>query len=128
MHKLQCTVPYRAVTTEFKCNESGAPCEGRSYSCKKSLANHRRLYHATWDSRPCEHGCQPAKIYTTRVQYEAHNRYNHKRTSASRSIKCLHSGCEASTKTYKPTSYKRHPGLAHGLSTPSDRSQYMPAP
>ncbi|KAJ5910250.1 hypothetical protein N7504_004893 [Penicillium tannophilum] len=98
---------------------------GKSFTNQKCLIAHIRRTHQ-WVAKPCEHGCEPTKVYSTFGSYEYHIRMAHK-TSDKWPCRCRYPGCKKD-KTYMDSgSLRTHLAHAHGLATTAQMIPYLPS-
>ena len=112
---------------EFKCSYEGCdyvPSPIGTRPPKNQLADHVANKH-TFESKPCEHGCEPDKLYHTKDGYREHMRSQHR---LGWPASCTYPDCNQSEKTF-PTlnGIKYHLRAYHKLDD-EEVLLYLPAP
>jgi hypothetical protein len=112
---------------EFKCNYEGCdfvPSPIGTRSPKNQLADHVSNKH-TFESKPCEHGCEPDKLYHTKGSYYDRMRSKHR---PGWPVSCTYPDCDQPEKTFPTlTGIKYHLRSYHQLDD-EELLPYLPAP
>jgi len=125
-HETVCTETLVAALQEGFPESSLFPCTWpdchKTYGQMKSLTQHVKLVHE-WKPVPCEHGCEPFKIYQTGSAYTDHQSFKH---SGRWPTPCLYPGCTSDQAFNSAGMVKYHLNKAHGITDPQQRLQYLP--
>ncbi|KAF8854058.1 hypothetical protein BDZ45DRAFT_806147 [Acephala macrosclerotiorum] len=101
---------------KFRC----AQCED-TFLTQHLLNMHVKNVH-DFSPIPCPEGCEPAHIYSSQANLNAHLRREH---SGIWPARCLYPGCTDET-LFKSSSYSNHLTKAHDLKTRADRAPFFP--
>lgn len=107
-------------SSHFKCPREG--CHS-TFTSQKTLNVHIKGTH-DWAARPCEHGCDPLTIYTTKHRYEEHRIARH---SGRWPSSCLYPGCESATSFKSQSSLSYHLASAHNITDKTEQRRYLPS-
>lgn len=114
-----------ADLAKFRCPYAGCPyipSPSARMSLKERLTRHISDKH-DFQSRPCEYGCDPAKLYSNRKGYEWHISSTHRERFPAR---CTFPDCQHPTLFKAVSGLSRHLQVQHGLQ-PTEIATYVPA-
>lgn len=89
-----------------------------------SLRDHIRSRHE-FEAKPCEHGCEPTKIYTDDSKYRYHILSIH---SGRWPFACIYPGCEYDEKFVNCSTLERHMRVVHVLIGEAAAPYFPPHP
>ena len=126
-------VAKRQQISNFMESGGGFPCHYDG--CSKVFMNHNHLrYHikdihksrVDWVPIPCEHGCNPNKLFDSAYNYDRHQRDKHS-GDGRYPTSCTVAECTTPEKTFSNQSYyRRHLENDHGITDAKELQKYLP--
>ncbi|PSK56788.1 hypothetical protein B9Z65_6412 [Elsinoe australis] len=107
-------------TSILRCDHPG--CSFETSSGRRSLEKHRQDTH-DWIPKPCEHGCEPGKIYLKKSAYTDHQIKIH---SGRWPAVCSFPECTEQKQFKDQHTLAYHLTKAHGLTDAQARLPYLP--
>lgn len=105
----------------FKCTRGDCDAE---FNSDEALNKHIKNIH-DFEPKPCPHGCDPEKIYTSEGSYRGHLSKSHD-DSGRFPTQCLYPECSTPTEFDNVEKYSDHLTKIHELNTTEKRRPYLP--